>query len=78
MRNAQILTPLQQEQQDNSMISCVFLVHAPRTACDYLNFSEDLPLFCRAYGSTTPQPRVAVLEDDDLLPADVGDEDFDF
>jgi hypothetical protein len=71
VRNAHILTPLQQEQQDNSRISCVFLVHAPQSACDYLNFSEDLPLMCRNY---TPP---AVLEDDDLLPADAGDEDFD-
>jgi hypothetical protein len=58
VRNAHILTPLQQEQQDNSRISCVFLVHAPQTACDYLDFSEDLctpaPVACPALPSLLP------------------------
>ena len=63
-----------QEQVDNARISCVFLVHAPPSACDALYFSGKLPLFVKyrgGHGELRDDNDDDDNDDDDVLPADV-------
>ena len=59
---------MQQIQKDNALISCVFIVYAPRAAASQLAFSGRLPLFVRAHEHSSVCARTMECDDTDILP----------
>ncbi len=59
---------MQQTQKDNALISCVFVVYAPRAAVSQLSFSGRLPLFVRAHEQRSVCDCTMECDVTDILP----------
>ena len=60
----------QQYQQDNALISSLFIVYAPLDCADVLNFHHNLPLYALTHADDTDSPDVEYVEDDLMLQED--------